>query len=190
MNFKKKIYLSIIIFGIILVLLVVFLLHPLFLEIKKMSQETVSQKQVLASFAAEIENLEDFKRIYPAISSNLKKIDDLFINPELPIGFISFLEESAEQSQLIVRISPLPARRIKRTPWPFLTFQIKTTASFPGFLRFLDKIENSPYLIKIQNLTAIKVPERNLHPREEFEEFIPDKVAEVTAVIILKVFTH
>jgi len=180
MTLKKKIYLSIIIFGSVSVLSVVFLLRPLFLEIKKMSQEIVSQKQALVSFAAEIKNLEDFKKIYPTISPNLEKIDNLFINPELPIGFIGFLEESAEQSQLAVKISPLPARKIEKELWPFLTFRIKATAPFPKFLRFLEKIENSPYLIEIQNLTAAKVVERNLQPA-------PNEAVE--AVIILKVFS-
>ena len=182
---KKKIYLSIIIFGLAAVLSVVFLLYPLFSEIKKMSQEIVSQKQALAFAEAEIINLEDFKKIYPTIAPNLEKVHDLFVNPELPIGFIGFLEESAEQTQLAVKISPLPVRKIEKKPWPFLKFQIETVASFPNFLRFLEKIENSPYLIEIQNLTAVKALERNLRLREEF---VPNEAVEST--ITLKVFTR
>lgn len=183
---KKKIYLSIIIFGLAAVLSVVFLIYPLFSEIKKMSQEIVSQKQALALSEAEIKNLEHFKKIYPTIAPNLEKVHDLFINrPELPIGFIGFLEESAKQAQLAVKISPLPVGKIEKKPWPFLNFQIKTVASFPKFLRFLEKIENSPYLIEIQNLTAVKALERNLRLREEF---VPNEAVEST--ITLKVFTR
>ncbi len=174
MTLKKKIYLSIIIFGLISALSVVFLLHPLFLEIKKASQEIISQKQALVFLEAKIKNLEDFKKIYPTISPNLAKVNDLFINPELPIGFIGFLEESAQQTKLAIEISPLPVREVEKTTWPFLTFQIKTPAPFPKFLRFLEKIENSPYLIEIQSLTAAKALEE----------------PEVKAVITLKVFTR
>ncbi|MCX6760810.1 MAG: hypothetical protein NTZ84_01730, partial [Candidatus Nealsonbacteria bacterium] len=71
---------------------------------------------------------------------------------EVPVDFISFLEKTASQSSVSIEISPFSAGKSGKDSWPFLNFQVNINGSFPSFLSFLEKIENSPYLIEIQNL--------------------------------------
>jgi Tfp pilus assembly protein PilO len=154
MTITKKIHLSIAIFIILIILIAVFAIFPLFRGIKNNSQELISQKESLAAQEAKITNLERFKILYNQLEEILEKIDDLFVDSEVPVGFISFLETTSENCQLKIEISPASAPKNKKELWPSLTFQIKTTGTFPNFLKFLEKLEASPYLIEIKNINV------------------------------------
>jgi len=124
MTLTQKIYLSLATFSVLSIGLIFFLIHPLFIEIKKNSKDLISQKQTIQTLEAKIENLEKFKIFYQDLKPDLEKIETLFINPEVPIEFISFLEKTAEDCAVLAKISSAPAREIKTDPWPSMNFQI------------------------------------------------------------------
>ena len=185
MTLKTKINLSIIIFIIFAILVIVFLIQPLFSAIKKISQETISQRQKIVEVQAKIENLEKFKSDYQRIKTDLEKINTLFVDPDLPIEFISFLEKISSDSQVKVSITPGLPQKLKEGPWPSLTFQITSASSFPNFLKFLEKLESSNYLIEIQNLNISRLSETELKSKE-FEKL---SLGDVKATLSIKVFT-
>jgi Tfp pilus assembly protein PilO len=157
MKTKEKINFFIVFVVLLVVLTAVFVVYPLLGGIRKNSQELVSQKKNLAILESEVVNLEKFKIIYEELEEILGKINDLFVDPGVPVEFISFLEERAKESQLETKISPTVLKETEEDPWPFLAFQINSTGSFPSTLSFLKKIENSSYLIEIKNLNISKV---------------------------------
>ena len=159
MTIAKKINLSIAALVLLIVLIVAFILYPLFQGISNNSKELFSQKEKSAAIGAEIERLEEFRILYKGLQEILEKIDNLFIDPEVPVEFISFLETIAEEQQLKIEISSVLAARIEEEPWPSLVFQITAIGPFQHLLRFLEKIENSPYLVEIKNINIIKMEE-------------------------------
>lgn len=156
----KKILKILVIFIVLALVLIVFLIYPLFREIKKNSEELILEKGKLFSFETEIENLEQFKRVYQLLKPDLEKIDKLLINPEVPVDFIKFLEKTASDSEVFIEISPTSLKEAKSDPWPSLGFRISLTGSFPDFLKFLEKIESSSYLIEISNLNFKKISKK------------------------------
>ena len=185
MDLKKKIYLWLIIFGLLTLCLIILIIYPVFGWIKESSQEIISQKQRLASLQDRIESLENFKKLYPTIKPNLEKIDGLFINPEAPIGFIGFLEKTASHTQVLIEISAITLRETKKDPWPFLGFQIRINGSFPKFLRFLEKLEAGPYLIEIQSLDISRLSEQDVKLKQ-FEGF---SAGDIRASLSIKAFS-
>lgn len=186
MSFKKKIYISIIVFFGLTTVLIVFVIYPLFLEIKKISQEFFSQRQAFLTLEKKVENLEKFKIIFSEISPNLKKIDNFFVNPEIPIDFIRFLEKTSQDLGLSFEISLLGSSlKIEKNPWPFFSFQLNLIGSFSNFSKFLEKLESGPYLIEIQNLTINRLEEDELR-LEKFEKF---SLGDVKSSILIKVYT-
>ena len=157
LTIQNKIYLSIAGFILLIILMIVFAIYPLFKDMKNNSQELISQKEKFAVLGTKISNLENFKIIYKELEETLDKIDDLFTNPEVPVGFISFLEKSAKESQIEIEISSSPSPKSKKDFWPSLNFQITSTGSFTNFLKFLEKIENSQYLVEIENLNVNRI---------------------------------
>lgn len=171
MTAQKKFNLSVIIFVVFGLLLIVFGIFPALARIKKNSQELILQREKFVSLGATMGNLDEFKKDYSEMEPDFKKIDALFVNSQIPLDFIGFLEDIARESQTAIKISPLSSGASEREKWLFLDFQIISTGSFPNFLRFLGALENGPYLIEIQNLKITKTEEGS-----------------ATAVIFLRVF--
>ena len=182
MDLRKKIYISSTIFGIICILLIVFAIYPVFREIKRSSEEFLSEKKNLILLSEEIKDLQESKKLYEVHQLSLEKINELFIDPEIPIEFIRFLEKNATDSQLLIEISPLPTTVPKKGGelWSNLFFQISTKGSFPNFLRFLEKLENGPYLIEVINLNLKRSVEKKT---EEVS------ASGINAVFSIKVFS-
>ena len=182
---KNKINLSLVVFGVLIVSLIVFVIYPLFKEIKNNSEDLISKKQKLLSLEAKIENLGEFQSLWSEIEPNLKKIDQLFIDPGVPVEFISFLETAARDCDFPIVISPALPSKIEKDPWPSLSFQISSITSFSKFLRFLVKIETSPYLIEIQNLNARRLTEKEL----KLKEFEKLSLGDIKTTLSIKVYT-
>jgi Tfp pilus assembly protein PilO len=157
MRTKEKINFLIALVILLVVLTVAFVVFPLLNGIKNNSQKLVSQKNNLAVLESKVANLEKFKIIYEELKEILGKINNLFVDPGVPVEFISFLEERAKESQLETKISPTVLKETKEDPWSFLAFQVNSTGDFPNILSFLKKIENSSYLIEVRNLNISKV---------------------------------
>ena len=153
MILKNKINLSLAVFSILIIFLIVFVIDPLFKGIKNNSNDLIFQKQQFVSLETKIKDLQEFKVFSQNEKKNLEKIAKLFINPDLPVEFISFLENISNDCQIPIKISALPSKKEKEEAiWQSLNFQISCSGAFPKFLRFLEKLENSPYLITIQNV--------------------------------------
>jgi len=181
MNPKKKIILNLGIFGTIFLILLVLVLPYLLGQIQKTSKDLTFLKQKFLTFQKEEENLQQLRMIYQNYESNLRQINQVFVNYEVPVQFIEFLEKTAQISQQEINISLPFAKKEDKDPWPSLTFQISTKGSFPSFLRFLDKIENSPYLIEILNLNVKKITQRGSQEAS---------LGEVEGNLLIKVFTR
>jgi len=152
MTLNQKTNISIFISTISVVLIVVFAIYPLFQEIRKNSKELISQKEGLLVLENKMNDLEQFKIIYKGLAETLKGIDNSLADSEVPIDFISFLENGARMSKLSIEISPGPIEKNKKGLWDSLNFQITAQGVFPDFLKFLKRLENGPYLIEIKNI--------------------------------------
>jgi len=185
MTIKNKINLSLAIFGIIIIFLIAFIIYPLFNEIKKNSEDLIFTKQKLLSFGVKIEDLERLQSLWQEIEPNFNKIDQLFVNPEVPVGFINFLEITSQDCNLSVQVSPGSPSHAGKDLWPSLTFQIILSGSFPDSLKFLEKLKTSPYLIEFQNLNIRRLTEKELESKR-FEKF---SLGDVEINLPIKVYT-
>lgn len=150
----KKIIVISIIFGIIVIILLFFVIYPLLSGVKKNSQEFILAKKELISFKAETEEFEQSKKAYGSLKADLEKIDELFINPDVPIDLIKFWRETAKDSSLSIDIFPTSLGASETALWDSIGFRLSLIGSFSNFLKFVEKIETASYLIEIQNLSA------------------------------------
>lgn len=159
-NINKNFF---IIIGTIIVLGVLcFIIYYLIGEIKNFSFDFVSEKNKITILEKEKENIKKIESIYKAQAENFVKIDNLFVDPEMPIEFIKFLEQTAESEQLKLEIISISKSTKKDDFWPSLNLELKLTGSFLNFLKFLEKIENCQYLIEPLELKTTKLSERDL----------------------------
>lgn len=173
MKYRQKIYFTLGILILFFVIFVLFVIFPLFSAIKKNAQELEDAKSKTVYLATEIKNVDIVEEEYENYKSNLDKIDSLFVNLEIPVDFIRFLQKTAQDSNVSAKISSDSVP--KEQPWPVLYFQLSTESTFLNLSRFLEKLENSPYLIEIQNLIINKSDGQ-------------DKTKEVDANFLIQVF--
>ncbi len=182
MTLNRKITISIASSLILSILFVIFVVFPLFSEIKEIPQVLSSQRQKLVELEEKVKDLDKFKKILPEISLNLEKIDHFFIDPEVPVDFIRFLEKIAQDSKVSLKISPasLP-QTVNADSWSSILFHLSLAGPFHNLSNFLEKLESSPYLIEVHGLNIVS----ELRP-SEFEQF---SLGNVKVNLSIKVYT-
>ena len=115
------------------------------------------------------ENREDFATI-----------ENIFVDAQTPVGFIRFIEGIANSSNLETKITPGAPKKKKGSPFPVMDFHLTGSASYPAFLRFLEKLENGPYLLSVKNTSLVR--ERTLQGSEI-------STSKVSFNILVEVFT-
>lgn len=181
---KTKIYLAISISLVLTLLLITLIILPLLKDIKERSRELVLAKEKLTLLESQLKNIEELRKIEDKINSTLEKTESLFIDKEMPVEFIDFLENISQNCQVPLNISPTFLRQTPNETWSFLGFQITAAGSFPNIRRFLEKLESSQYLIKIESLNITGLSKGELVSKE-FEKLSPE---EVKVNLVLKVF--
>lgn len=172
MEIRKKIYYSLGIFVILTIVLIGFFVYPIGKEIKKDIREIIAEKEKIISFGKEKENLERMKKFFKeggtatseTYQSKFEKIKNLFVNSDMPLELINFLEENFQALQLDAKISSIHKKEKQNAAWPSLVLTISLKGSFANFLTFLNKLENAPYLIEILNLNMKKISQENQQP--------------------------
>lgn len=182
MAINRKIYVSIATIVLLAVFLIAFLIYPVFLAIQKNSQELLKAKRKIILLSKETEGREKMEMLYRAYQQDFEAIEKVFIDPDAPLELISFLEETALNSQVELKISSVTKGMVKKDPWPNLLIQVSLTSFFPNFLEFLEKLENSPYLIEVLDLNVRQLAQKDVKSKE-----IP--LVDTTAALSIKVFT-
>ncbi len=150
---KRKIFFWIVVFSLILALLLAAFVVPLLQGIKKMSSQILSDKSSMVLLAVQSEQLQEFKQKYDFYKEDLEKISKFFLDPKNPVGLIKFLEKESAESSIDSKISL--SEYSKGEDGQFL--QISANGNFLNILEFLEKLENGPYLVKIDSISAKKL---------------------------------
>lgn len=185
---NKKTLLISVTFGIISLVLITLVIYPLFKGIEKDSEELITIKRNLVFSSDKTESISQIRNIYEEIEPDSKKIENLFIDPEVPIDLIKFLEQIAQDSKILINITSVVSKT-SGDDWNYMEFQINLIGSFPNFLRFLEKVENSSYLMEAQNLSVKRLNEQEFTSPKYKQFFSGDINANLTIKAFTKKFT-
>ena len=186
MTLKNQITISLVVVLALSILLVVLLIRPTYHDIKSNSQNLISQKKQLLTLENKIENIEQFREKHQEIQQNLTAAETVFINAEAPVNFISFLQKNAQNCQVSIEIFPSFPSKVGDDPWISSAFQLISNGSFPNFIKFLEKLESSPYLVEIKNLNINRLSEKELR----LEKFQGLSVGDIEATLLIKTYAH
>ena len=187
---KAKILIFVGIFAGLTILTAVLLVSPLFEKITKSSAELVLQKKKLMQVQSEIRKLEEAELFYEERSASIEKIDTLFVNAELPIDFISFLEKNALDSKVKIEISPASSQKGSNAVWSSISFQVSISGPFVQCLKFLEKLETGPYLAEVLNLSTSRIGGPASQPGSSSQGTEAPSLMETTMVMLVTVFTR
>ena len=134
------------------------LIYPLLKEIEKESTEILSQRAAFAALETKTDNLEKFKLFAEKNKLDLENVEAMFLDPEMLVDFINFLEKVARDCQVSFKVSSLTKQTDKEI-WPAFLVQLSSLSSFSNFSRFLDKLGSNNYLIETQSLNVRRLTE-------------------------------
>jgi len=188
-DLKKQI--TVILIGSLATALILFFIFVFFFlkGIKQTSADLVNIKKELFLFQTKLSGEEDVNENYQKIEPDLTRIENSFVNPEVPVDLIKFWEQTALNSGIYINIVPISSSaddKDKKYAWGFMNFRLSLFGSFEDLLRFLERIETGPYLIEIKDLSIQKLNSSDLVSKE----YPGLSVNDVKAILTLNVFTE
>lgn len=160
---QQKIYLNLIIFGLLICLVLTVVISPLINRVKENSQ-TFQEKQRILFILKEKQDYLNQLQVDAQISQEyLEKIKGVFLQPEKAIDFITSLENiawlTANQQEIQILGSTKEEEQTKR---PSLSFQLSLWGNFPNLMRFLIELENMDYFVQVEQLRIRRLSERDI----------------------------
>jgi len=162
MTLKNKTNLSLIVFLALSIFILIFLVFPLYKNIKDNAVELSLKKQDSLSVDNKLKNIEEFRENYKEIKENLEKGENLFVKSEAPVNFIGFLEEISQKSNVSIKIFPSAPMKKVSDPWHSIIFHINANGRFPDILKFIERLESGPYLTQIETLGIMHLTANDL----------------------------
>ena len=157
---KQKIKIDAIIFVLVFITLIFFGISPLLSELFKTTKDLSSRKAVLKILENQITALQDFQNNSLAYQQNIQKLDSSFVSDEAPVEFIEFLEKLANNQGLEIALSSVKDASEKKGNRLTTAFQATIVGDYSAVLVFLKKIEQSPWLIKIDQVDINRIEEK------------------------------
>lgn len=180
MSHQQKIYTSITLLAVIGLFLVVFFILPIFGGIAEQSQQLRAQKKKLATINLMAKSFIDFEKSYNYYQKVLEDMAEILtgqsaIDPEIPVEFISFFKEQAEELKLSLKITPLPSGERDAEGqtddfWNVLQFRIEGLGEYKSFSQFLQKLEYGHWFVKVSDLSIRKEERPRLKEGEAYLE--------------------
>ncbi|MBI3337086.1 MAG: type 4a pilus biogenesis protein PilO [Candidatus Staskawiczbacteria bacterium] len=137
-----------------------FLIYPALRDVKNISKEIFLSKSKVISLNEQNMELNNFKKKYNNYSYNLEKVDQLFVDSKDPVNFIEFLEKTANDSGIGTDVKlDISLSKEGFNNLPVAISSIYGTGQFLNILKFSEKLDASPYLMRIKDLTIKKSPQ-------------------------------
>jgi|YNPMSStandDraft_1061717.scaffolds.fasta_scaffold00003_13 hypothetical protein len=165
---EKKYYFYFLICLLADIALILFLVLPLKEKIEANSRVISYQKAILATQDLQLAKIREFREEENVFQKIEKEILSGFVDPDSPIDFLNYLEETAKGLDLSITIF-----RLEKKPKDSESFNLgfKLEGSFENIIKFIKLIENSNFFLEVSNLN--------------FEK----KESTTTATVILKVLS-
>ena len=153
---------------------------PLLGGIKKNSQALESRYSKILNANSDEAEVVKYLKFSQAHKEDFEIIESIFVDAQTPVGFIQFIEEISATSNIIVKITPGIPKKQKGIPWPTMNFQLASSTNYPEFFRFLEKLENGPYLLEVKN-TSLN--------RDRASQEKENTASDVRFTLLVQVFT-
>jgi len=153
---KKKIVIAFMGSALTVCLFFFFLIYPIFKQIQVRSIELTLAKAEFQNALSRTEEISFWRQRYSEINAHFQILKSVFVDSNFPVDFIKFIEGLAEKSGGEVQISLITSASKKEGEAPCMRLGIIVKGNTPNCLAFLDKLENSAYLVSIEHFKLFK----------------------------------
>jgi len=152
LNLKNKITASLIGFLIIILSLIYFIVIPTVNDIKAMGQTIEAQREDLEKKYIKGQSLKQLTENLSKIEPKLDLLNQIFINKNRELEFITSLENEANKNQVSQKINLSAPQKVENENFQKTSLQLITNGGFIKQLQYLMNLENLRYYINIKLL--------------------------------------
>lgn len=185
---KKQIFFVALLFLIIFILIFFLFARPMLIKIKQAGKDLAKQELVLGELNSQLASFEDFQKKNADFQQYFSVVKDCFVDSGAPIKFMEFLENEAQILGVKLTVAALP---LSKDPKFSSAFQITLEGKFSDALRFLERLEESPWLVELGGLvvnrfseTQQKQQQTKTQNQDEMER--PREVGDVSMLFTVK----
>ena len=182
MNTKKQITLYLVGSAILLLVLILLFIYPVCKKVKENSAELIEIKKEVVIIDNKKGEIKNTRGACVLNESDFQKAQDVLVSLDVPVKLIEFLEDTANDSSLYINISPVSLKKVYDDLWDFVSFRLNLFGSYSNFMKFFEKLESSPFLIEIQDLSIKRMT------ASETDELVGVLPNDVRANLNLRVF--
>ncbi|MFH1583011.1 MAG: hypothetical protein ABIB72_01685 [Candidatus Falkowbacteria bacterium] len=151
-NLKNKITASLVGFLVIILSLIYFIVIPTIKDIKTMGQTIEAQREDLEKKYIKGQSLRQLTENLSKIEPNLELLDQIFINKNRELEFITSLENEANKNQVSQKINLNAPEKAENQNFQKTSLQLVTNGGFIKQLKYLMSLENLRYYINVKLL--------------------------------------
>lgn len=151
-NLKNKITLSLTGFLIIILSLIYAIVIPTVREIKTMSDAIEAQRVDLEKKYIKGQSLRQLTENLEKIESKIELLDQIFINKNRELEFITSLENEANKNQISQKINLSAPGKAENKNFQKTNLQLFTKGGFREQLQYLTDIEHLSYYVNVKVL--------------------------------------
>ncbi|MDP2708669.1 MAG: hypothetical protein Q8O93_01280 [bacterium] len=151
-NLKNKIVASSVGFLLTILFLIFFIVAPTIKDIRAMGDEIEAQRLDLENKYIKGQSLKQLSENLKKIEPRLNLLDQVFINKNRELEFITSLESQANKNNIDQKINLSPPQIAENQNFQKTVLQLFTKSSFTRQLRYLTNLESLNYYINIKQL--------------------------------------
>lgn len=152
LNLKNKITASLAGFIIIILSLIYFIVIPTIKEIKAMGRAIEAQREDLEKKYIKGQSLKQLTENLSKIEPKLDLLDQIFINKNRELEFITSLENEANKNRISQKINLSAPQKTENQNFQKTNLQLFTKGGFIKQLQYLANLEHLSYYINIKLL--------------------------------------
>jgi hypothetical protein len=142
-------------------LAIIFLaIMPLIINVRDIGFDILRRQALVDNYELRISKARDFIQFCKQQKEDFNNLENIFVDSQMPLGFIGALEAAAKETGVIMEFSPSVPQQAGKNEWPSLIMNAELTGGISNIWQFAEKIENMPYLVAVQSFEvhAAKAP--------------------------------
>lgn len=151
-NLKNKITASLIGFLVIILSLIYFIVLPTIKEIKAMGNAIKAEREDLEKKYIKGQSLKQLTENLKKIEPKLELLNQIFINKNRELEFITSLENEANKNQVSQKINLSAPQQEKNQNFKKTGLELHTKGNFIKQLKYLSSLEHLSYYINVKFL--------------------------------------
>lgn len=150
---KSRSFVSTIIFGLLVLIIVVLVAYPALREIRLINRQVYEERVRLEKLYLKGQLQKKVRENYARIEGDIGFLDEIMLKENNELPYITAVEQAASAAEVELKINVGERKRTPNEPLSILAFNLEAKGGWENVTRFLGNLEKIPFYSNIQEST-------------------------------------